>query len=67
MPANTASAFLYGGKQWSVKVDQKQNYYTINTINKYWITWVEFPEVVEVLVQASIVSSKYVQLSFVGN
>lgn len=36
-------------------------------MNAQHITWIEFPEVVEVPVQTGIVSSKYVQLSIVGN
>lgn len=35
--------------------------------NKEWITWIEFPEVVEVSVQMGIISPKYIQLAIVGN
>lgn len=31
------------------------------------ITWTEFPEVIEVSIQMSIISSKYIQISIVGN
>lgn len=31
------------------------------------ITWTEFPEVIEVSIQMSIISSKYIQVSIVGN
>lgn len=44
-----------------------KEFYKLSSRNMTKITWSEFPEVVEVSIQMSIISSKYIQVSIVGN
>lgn len=59
-PEQVGNQIIFHGKPHTAALSTKR-------LLLKWITWIEFPEIVEVPVQTGVVSSKNVELPFVAN